>query len=206
MKDKSSGLRSRGGRKGQDPADQTRPHIRHPARQQQKQNQGYVPSFLTSRPVLICLCLITSVLLIQYVVGLFVHSYLGPAGSNLSLFGLFSSTLRSSVASMTAPYPSYSLKCDFNALHKDAKSSLKRAKTAACLQKIADAACKNVEGTLYPAALENYCPREVDKRVAGHYLGCYRDSFNDRLLVGSLNKFKGTNSIKKYAFLPAAKP
>ena len=91
----------------------------------------------------------------------------------------------------------YTVECGFNGLHKDAKSALRRATTPKCLQLIADTACANEKGTLYPAALRNLCPAVTDERVAGHSMGCFEDSFNERLLKGSLSKFKSTNSPRK---------
>ena len=89
------------------------------------------------------------------------------------------------------------MECGFNSLHKDAKSALRRASTPECLQRIADAACANQKGTLYPPALRNLCPAVTDERVAGHYLGCFEDSFDRRLLKGGVGKFKSTNTPRK---------
>ena len=53
------------------------------------------------------------------------------------------------------------------------------------------------KGTLYPAALRNLCPAVTDERVAGHFLGCFEDSFDRRMLKGGVAKFKSTNSPRK---------
>ena len=91
----------------------------------------------------------------------------------------------------------YTLKCDYTGLHKDAKSALRRAKSPECLQLIADTACSNEKGTLYPPELKNLCPAVTDDRVAGHYMGCFEDAFESRLLKGGVSKLRSTNSPKK---------
>ena len=91
----------------------------------------------------------------------------------------------------------YNLNCDHESLHQDAKKALRWARTPECLQLIADTACANQRGTLYPPTLKSLCNIETDDRVAGHHMGCYIDSTDNRLLNGEVSKFKGNNSPKK---------
>ena len=62
---------------------------------------------------------------------------------------------------------------------------------------IADAACANQRGTLYPPTLRSLCDIETDDRVAGHHMGCFKDSIDNRLLKGKRTKFLNTDSPEK---------
>ena len=50
----------------------------------------------------------------------------------------------------------YTLSCEIHS--KDALSALARAQTRHCRQNIADVACMEQNGTLYPKKLPRYCP------------------------------------------------
>jgi len=82
-------------------------------------------------------------------------------------------------------------------VHKDAESALKRARTGECRSAIAEAACANEAGELGPQHLPNLCPTVEDDDRRGAYLGCFTDSFSDRLFKGALHKFKGDNGVEK---------
>ena len=180
---------TKGGLRGKEESDKSNGNAERPRRK-----QDISPSILTSRSFILFVCLIAPAVLIQYVV---VHSYFPEEDSRSAFQAYFPSFTPSAPSYSTLHQPRYDLKCDFNLLHKDAKSSLKRAKTTGCLQKIADAACKNLEGTLYPPVLEAQCKREVDKAAVGKYVGCYKEAFEDRLLTGSFNFFEKDNSAKR---------
>ena len=79
---------------------------------------------------------------------------------------------------------------------RSAISAVKRATSKECRQKILDTSCKNIAGTLYPKALSNLCPVQTDHRVVGNYMGCYEDSFEDRILLGGVTKFKVNNTVE----------
>ncbi len=79
-------------------------------------------------------------------------------------------------------------------IHKDATSAIERATTRECRREIARTACLNEAGELYPSRLPNLCPTKVDERLRGRYLGCYADSFTDRLFTGAMVKLGDSNS------------
>ena len=131
------------------------------------------------------LYILAFVLFVQFLAGALLHKYDVYSAFPFSALGVIEST------------GNYTVDCGFDSLHKDAKSALRRATTPECLQLIADTACANEKGTLYPPALRNLCPAVTDERVAGHYLGCFQDSFDGRLLKGGVSKLKSTNSPRK---------
>ena len=88
------------------------------------------------------------------------------------------------------------LRLDCSDPGRSAISAVKRATTKECKQQILDVSCKNLAGTLYPSKLDNLCPVRTDDRVVGNYMGCYEDSFEDRILLGGVTKFKINNSVE----------
>lgn len=83
-------------------------------------------------------------------------------------------------------------------LSKDANSAISRAKSESCKSELSNLACSS-DDQLYPSNLPNYCEssKVLDSNHAGHYLGCYSDSFDSRLLGGNVAKLSGTNSPRK---------
>ena len=83
-------------------------------------------------------------------------------------------------------------------LTSEATSALNRAKTVECKSQIRQIACSSPED-LYPSLLPNYCPLKQTGDVENNeeYLGCFKDSFDSRLLTGSYRKYKDYNSPTK---------
>ena len=88
----------------------------------------------------------------------------------------------------------FGLNASCGSIAKDAQSAVKRAKTRECKELIAEIACKHERGELYPERLQSLCPVHLDARVAGNELGCYKDSFSERLLNGASIKQKEDNT------------
>lgn len=78
---------------------------------------------------------------------------------------------------------------------KDVISAVQRAKTNECKSKIVDVACKIKDGQFYPKSLPNTCPS--GERQQHRYLGCYKDSHDDRLLSNYFVLLKTSNSPSK---------
>ena len=81
-----------------------------------------------------------------------------------------------------------------NITGKEAVSAINRATTMTCKQEMVDLVCSLENGKVYPTSLKRTCPTQVDEEIQGHHLGCYKDSFNTRLLQGYLVKLKTQNS------------
>lgn len=62
------------------------------------------------------------------------------------------------------------------------KSALERAVSQKCRQTILDVGCRNEAQTLFPSVLTNQCPGDQESDTSISYLGCFQDSFEDRLL------------------------
>ena len=73
-----------------------------------------------------------------------------------------------------------------NVSGKEALSALQRAVTKQCKQEIVDLLCALQEGEVYPQSIHSTCPRQVDQNTQGEALGCFQDSFSQRLLQGHL--------------------
>ncbi len=82
-------------------------------------------------------------------------------------------------------------------VHPDAESALRRASSERCRSEIADVACRNEEGSLHPERLPNLCPTGTDEVARGRYLGCYSDSFGDRIFQGVVHKLREANSPQR---------
>jgi len=88
-----------------------------------------------------------------------------------------------------------SFPCDITG--KDSLSAIKRASSIQCKQEIVDLICAIERGEVYPKQLPRYCQSKIDVLKAGEYVGCFKDSFNQRLFQGDMIKFKTDNSHKK---------
>lgn len=82
-------------------------------------------------------------------------------------------------------------------VHPDAESALRRATTSQCKMHIAEVACRNEAKTLYPEKIGSLCPTRTDEEARGRYLGCYADSFSDRIFQGVVHKLKEDNNAEK---------
>ncbi|KAM3717643.1 Xylosyltransferase sqv-6 [Dirofilaria immitis] len=68
--------------------------------------------------------------------------------------------------------------------------ALSRMKTEQCRMKARDIVC-NIN-QLIPDSLTNTCPK-YDENLRGHYMGCFKDSSNSRLLNGHFYNFKNNS-------------
>ena len=75
------------------------------------------------------------------------------------------------------------------ALGKTATSAIKRASTQKCKEELTDLACRHKTGKLVPQRLPNHCPRKGS--VPGHFLGCFHDNNQSRLLSSYGVKLQG---------------
>ena len=83
--------------------------------------------------------------------------------------------------------------CKFASLHKDARSAITRSKTEQCKNALTSIACMN-PSDLYPHHIPSFCNIDIgEKDLENAYLGCYRDSFEKRILNNSKVKLE-TNS------------
>ena len=83
--------------------------------------------------------------------------------------------------------------CKFASLHKDARSAITRSKTEQCKNALTSIACMN-PSDLYPNHIPSFCNIDIgEKDLENAYLGCYRDSFEKRILNNSKVKLE-TNS------------
>ncbi len=82
-------------------------------------------------------------------------------------------------------------------VHSDAESALQRASSRQCKADIAKAACRNEAKTLHPGKMKNLCPTRMDEDSRGRYLGCFSDSFSDRIFQGVMYKLKEDNTAEK---------
>jgi protein xylosyltransferase len=106
----------------------------------------------------------------------------------LLLVGYILSTFSSSFPSLggTGAY------CDHRYRSKDANSAIDRAKSDSCRKQLMQIACQN-PSELYPASLPSFCDVK-NQDVADAHLGCYKDSFDERLLEGGMVRFRESNS------------
>ena len=75
--------------------------------------------------------------------------------------------------------------CKFANLHKDAKSAITRAKSEQCKNDLTTIACMS-PSDLYPNHIPSFCNINIgEKDLNNAYLGCYRDSFDERILNNS---------------------
>ena len=81
-----------------------------------------------------------------------------------------------------------------NITGREAVSAINRATTRGCKQEIVDLVCHLQKGEVYPTILKRTCPGQVDKAIQGKHVGCFKDSFTNRLLQGYLVKLKTQNS------------
>lgn len=79
--------------------------------------------------------------------------------------------------------------------HKDVISAVQRATTNDCKSQILDVACKIKYGQFYPKTLPNTCPNAGRKHQ--RYIGCFKDSHDDRLLSNYFVLLKTNNSPSK---------
>jgi len=79
-------------------------------------------------------------------------------------------------------------------LPPEALSAIKRASTEFCKDEIVQLSCNISKEQFYPKALPRYCNAVTNTSLEGKRLGCYKDSFNTRLLLGSMRKMKEDNS------------
>ena len=93
------------------------------------------------------------------------------------------------ILSLTTPDAAKSV-CKFANLHKDAKSAISRAKSEQCKKSLNAIACMN-PSDLYPNHIPSLCNFNIgEKDLKKAYLGCYRDSFEKRILNHSNMKSK----------------
>ena len=130
---------------------------------------------------------------IQISLGFLFASYYLSAEERASLV----QSVVSSLSSSSSPSASNHAITDFEppckVQGKEAVSAINRAKSVQCKQELANLACSE---SLYPKYLPNLCPTstKIDKNIAGDYLGCYRDSFETRILTGNFLRLREENT------------
>ena len=83
--------------------------------------------------------------------------------------------------------------CKFANLHKDARSAITRAKSEQCKNALTSIACMN-PSDLYPTHIPSFCNINInEKDLKNAYLGCYRDSFEKRILNNSKVKLEANS-------------
>ena len=93
------------------------------------------------------------------------------------------------ILSLNAPDATKSM-CKFGNLHKDSKSAISRAKSEQCKKSLTAIACMN-PSDLYPNHIPSLCNFNIGENdLKNAYLGCYRDSFEKRILNHSNMKLK----------------
>ena len=60
-----------------------------------------------------------------------------------------------------------------------------------------ETACKNEARALHPAHLTNLCPRRTVPGDRGRYVGCFVDSFDNRIFLEAMHKLKEDNGPEK---------
>ena len=80
--------------------------------------------------------------------------------------------------------------CKLDNLHKDARSAITRAKSEQCKNDLANLACMN-PSDLYPNHIPSFCNFNIEEKDLNNaYLGCYKDSFDRRILNNSKMKLE----------------
>ena len=137
------------------------------------------------------LMILLMVAALNYIAGsLFAYSGHDILGEYMPGFLLQSVPIQGNATEILAKY---GLNSTCHDLHKEALSAIKRAESQSCRQQIVDVACLNDQGLLYPKKLPNLCPYLKRAETKGQYVGCFQDSFTERLFSGSVHKFPDTN-------------
>lgn len=84
--------------------------------------------------------------------------------------------------------------CDVSQ-NREVISAVQRATTDICRRQILDVACSIKNGQLYPKWLPSSCPKGGQQ--TNRYVGCYKDTHDDRLLTGYFSVLKSNNTPRK---------